>query len=97
LLKRDANGLAVVNIKHRLKLKTRHDLAMGLTSDDFEWSYFGAGPCELAANILFDSGLDERQSADLRSRFAREVLSSVPIEGGRLKRSEIQAWISLNT
>lgn len=87
-----------VNVKHALKL--REDpygpSILPLTSDNFEWGYFGAGPCELAANILYAFGLPELKAIQLREKFARDIVSNLDRTRAVLKAQQVQDWIAAN-
>lgn len=87
-----------INIPHMLKLR-QPDATGGiepLTSDTLEWGYFGAGPCELAANILFHFGLPADKAKELRIKFAREVLSNLNRNDARLAADTVHDWIRKN-
>lgn len=87
-----------ISIPHKLKLR-KPDAAGSiepLTSDTMEWGYFGAGPCELAANVLYHFGLDEHQAKDLRTKFAKDVISNLNRNDARLPAATVRDWIKRN-
>jgi hypothetical protein len=88
-----------ISIPHRLKLRTpdAHGSIEPLTSDTMEWGYFGAGPCELAANVLFHFGLDEQKSKDLRTKFAKDVVSNLNRHDARIQAATVREWIKKQT
>jgi hypothetical protein len=85
-----------INVDHLLKLRQRPQGPEPMTSDTFEWGYYGAGPCELAANILFKFGLEEDKATGLRMKFAREVISSLNRNNARIPAKTIRDWIRKN-
>ncbi len=86
-----------VSIEHVLRLRQRPQGPEPLTSDTLEWGYFGAGPCELAANILFKFGVPEQQAIDLRVKFARDVIANLNRNNARIPAETVHDWIRKNT
>jgi len=82
---RDENGRVITNIPH---LFIRH------SPDGFEWGYGGSGPADLALNILSGIiGLEAAQENGLYQQFKRDFIATMPQEGGRIKRTDILAWL----
>jgi hypothetical protein len=86
-----------VSIEHTLKLRQRPQGPEPLTSDTLEWGYFGAGPCELAANILYKFGVPEERAIDLRIKFARDVVANLNRNDARIPAETVHDWIRKNT
>ena len=83
--KRDARGIAIVT-------GVRHDL-VDLSPTGFEWGYLGAGPSDLALNILMHA-TGERDFAYRHCRqFRDEVVAWIPHAGGTLSAAKILAWV----
>lgn len=96
LLKRDTDsGIGTVSIPHALKLKNPKS-PEPLTSDDFDWGYFGAGPCELAANVLFHFEVSAEIAKDSRTKFARDIISKLNREKDVLRANTAREWIQKN-
>lgn len=85
-----------INVSHALKLREPPYSPMPLASDNFEWGYFGAGPCELAANILFAFGIPELEAIQLREKFARDVIANLDRTKAVLKAQQVHDWIAAN-
>lgn len=88
-----------ISIPHALKLR-QPDAVGGiepLTSDTMEWGYFGAGPCELAANVLYHFGVPADKAKELRIKFAREVISNLNRNDARLGAHTVFDWIKKNS
>lgn len=96
---RTPGGPNEISIPHALKLR-QPDAAGGtepLTSDTMEWGYFGAGPCELAANVLHHFGVPADKAKELRIKFAREVVSNLNRNDARISAHTVSDWIRKNT
>ena len=57
-------------------LPPRHDLR-SLSRTEFEWTYEGAGPAQLALAQLADHLGDDRRALALYERFMREVVANL--------------------
>ena len=76
------------NVPHRI---VKH------SPDGFEWGYGGSGPSEFALNILsVFIGQEEAQRGGLYQDFKWQFISTLPHEGGTIKREDILAWIESN-
>ncbi|WP_155636212.1 DUF6166 domain-containing protein [Burkholderia cepacia] len=96
---RRPNDANEISIPHVLKLRTP-DAAGAiepLTSDTLEWGYFGAGPCELAANVLYHFGVSAEQAKDLRIKFARDVVANLNRNEATISADTVNDWIKKNT
>lgn len=95
---RDPNSENEISIPHALKLRQAD--AGGsfepLTSDRMEWGYFGAGPCELAANVLYHFGVPADKAKEQRIKFAREIISTLNQNDARLSAQQVVDWIKRN-
>jgi len=79
---RDKNGIHT-NVPRRI---TQH------SPDGFEWGYGGSGPADFALNILsifVGQEIAERYHQDFKWKF----VTTLPQEGGTIKREEILKWI----
>lgn len=88
-LSRDPGGKPITNVAHRV---TRGNYA-DIDKNDFEWGYVGAGPNELAMNILYTRGVSEQESLRLSTLFAHDILSGIPQEGATIHEQVIDDWI----
>lgn len=88
-----------ISIPHALKLRESDSVGRGasLTSHTMDWGYFGAGPCELAANVLYYFGVPAGKAKELRVQFAREVISNLDQNEARLSGATVLSWIRKNT
>jgi hypothetical protein len=96
---RDPNSDNEISIPHTLKLRQPDGEGRfePLTSDTMEWGYFGAGPCELAANVLYHFGMPADKAKELRVKFAREVISNLNKNDARLGAHTVVDWIKRNS
>ncbi len=86
ICKRDPQGRAVVT-------GVRHDL-VDLSPTGFEWGYLGAGPNDLALNILLHA-TGERSFAFTHCRqFCEETVTQIPYAGGVLPATRIVEWVA---
>jgi len=58
----------------------------------FEWGYGGSGPADLALNILLRFTTPDR-AYQLHQDFKWRFLASMPLEGGVIRRRDIEAWL----
>lgn len=77
------NGVAVVNIPHRLVVHS---------PTGFEWGYGGSGPADLALNILARF-VDDDTALRLCQAFKWDVVAKIPTEGGVINRADVIAWL----
>jgi hypothetical protein len=61
-------------------------------SQNFEWSYSGAGPMQLALALVLDA-TDDRDLAELIYPYFRYVVMCWPSEGWSITAGEIQTWV----
>lgn len=66
----------------------------GSPSTDFEWGYHGAGPRDLAANILYFFGLPEKVAQSLATDFSMDVISGLRHEEDWITKEEFDRWMS---
>ena len=83
--KRDAGGFAVVR-------GVRHDL-VDLSPSGFEWSYLGAGPNDLALNILLQATGERGFAYRHCGRLSEELVARIPHAGSTLSSATILAWV----
>ena len=84
--KRTEDGQAVVT-------GVRHDLVI-LSPTGFEWGYFGAGPSDLAFNILLTATGDRSFASRHNTRFLDEVVARIPLSGGVIPASKVLECIA---
>ena len=84
--KRAEDGRAVVT-------GVRHDLVV-LSPTGFEWGYCGAGPSDLALNILLSATGDRNFAFRHNVRFRDEVVGRIPLSGGVLRAGEVLEWVA---
>ncbi len=87
-LKRDKNGDAVTNVHHSINLRAPY------TAAKYEWGYLGAGPEQLAVDILAQFGLGEDEAKEHAKKFADDVLSTLPHAEAFLSATRVKEWIS---
>lgn len=62
--------------------------------DGYEWGYGGSGPSDLALNLLLlhtgDADYSLRRHQDLK----RDLVSTLPREGGTLTLGVLEAWVA---
>jgi len=58
----------------------------------FAWGYGGSGPADLALNILL-LFVDKETAYQLHQKFKRDFISTMPFEGGVIKRDDILSWL----
>lgn len=75
--------------KHTLGRKRRPDRQF---AGEHEWGYGGAGPGQLAWDILRDAIRDETAASFYFHEFRRDVVSRLPREGFRLPREDVKRW-----
>ncbi len=83
--KRDARGITIVT-------GVRHDL-VDLSPTGFEWGYLGAGPNDLALNILLHATGGRSFAYRHGRRYRDEVVARIPHAGGTLSSAKILAWV----
>ena len=71
----------------------RHDL-VALSPTGFEWGYRGAGPSDLALNILLSATGDRNFAFRYHMRFCDEVVGRIPLPGGVLRAGEVLEWVA---
>ena len=82
VLWRTCDGEAHVSVPHAVRHSTT----------GVEWGYGGSGPSDLALSVL--SALADPEAAEaLYQRFTREVVASVPEEGGVLRAADVRRWV----
>ena len=82
VLWRTAEGVAHASVPHA----ARH------SPTGIEWGYGGSGPADLALSVLL--ALADQQTAEaLYQQFKREVVASVPEDGGVLRAADVRAWV----
>jgi hypothetical protein len=86
-LKRDRKGGVITNVPHRINLREP------LSEAEFEWGYHGTGPRELAANILFQFGVNEREARLFATEFSEEVLAGLPHAEAFISSARVREWI----
>lgn len=89
-LSRDKDGVALTNVPHIINLREPYSPA------GYEWGYHGTGPKELAANILYQFGLQKTAASQLSTAFSEQVLSSLPHEKAYLSAQRVKDWINDN-
>lgn len=87
-LSRDREGVALTNVPHIINVRAP------LSPANYEWGYHGTGPRELAANILYQFGLQKTDATNLSTQFSQEVLSSLPHEKAYISAQRIKDWIN---
>lgn len=60
----------------------------------FEWNYGGAGPTDFARNILMHFTEDADFSRKFQVDFRDEFIVPMPMEGGRIRKEAIFAFIA---
>jgi len=58
-----------------------------------EWGYFGSGPSQTAAAILYDLTEDPELSKKYHQAFKREFIASYDQNGFKLLEIEIRLWL----
>lgn len=61
---------------------------------DFEWSYGGAGPCQLAIAILLDCTGNPNLSIQLHIPFMHDFIENAEFDGFIIMESMIEKWIA---
>lgn len=62
----------------------------------FDWGVLNEGSIELAANILFQYGLNEANAVALAEQFAKEVLVPQPKAATMIAEAQVRDWIKQN-
>lgn len=86
-LKRDRKGRAITNVPCRISLRGP------LSESEFEWGYHGAGPRELAANILFQFGVSTQEARLFAAEFSEEVLAGLPHAEAFISSARVREWV----
>lgn len=87
-LKRDSDGNAITNVPH---VVSRHNKG---SPPNYEWGYLGAGPRELAMNILYHYGVEEPEADYFSRHFVDDILGRIDrTTGGEISEQVIQEWI----
>lgn len=90
----DGINIVDTNVRHLITL--RHDGNIH-EAPDMKIGYAGAGPNELAANMLFLMNVDEKVCSRLASKFRNEVIDiKMNRDGNRysIDKSVINEWLS---
>ena len=81
--------------------ENRRAIVIGVNQDwvlrsptGFEWGYGGAGPSDLALNILLTATGDRKFAFRHHERFRNETVGRIPEAGGELRASEVLNWVS---
>lgn len=83
---RAADGTALVNLKQTI---VRH------SPTGFEWGYGGSGPADLALNVLAAViGQRLAEAGGLYQNFKRDLIETMPREGGRIPLKLIRDWLT---
>lgn len=77
VLRRSPNGEPETNVPYYVSRADEEDIPRRL----FEWGYIGAGPNELAMNVLFNAGASESDASRLSSFFAHDIIAGIPRDG----------------
>lgn len=93
VLSLDPGGNPITNVPHRV---TRGEYA-DIDKQSYGWGYVGAGPNELALNILFNRGLPENEALRLSTLFTHDILSGIPVEGASISEQVIDDWIRMKS
>lgn len=84
----DATGIPMSNIHQRI---VRH------SPTGFDWGYRGAGPNDLALNILLHFGMSQSQAKTYCRDFMEAFIALMPVEGGTISASTVSEWIASRT
>ena len=84
--RRTESGRAVV-------IGVRHDWVLR-SPTGFEWGYRGAGPSDLALNILLYATGDREFAGKHSERFRDEVVGRIAHRGGGLRVGEVLGWVA---
>lgn len=62
-----------------------------------ELRYVGAGPCELAANVLYRFVFSADEAKRLRVRYSRDVIAKGDRDKATTEAEIVDAWTKKNT
>lgn len=79
---RDKKGIARASVPHTVK----H------SPTGIEWGYMGSGPADLSRSILLRHTTPE-EAERLYQRFKRDVIATLPEEGGRIRAAFVISWL----
>lgn len=81
--------------KHKSGLrKTNVPRIVSRHSDVYDWGYGGAGPADLALNILLNVTNDEPFSMTHYQSFKWDFVSQIPDSGGIIRMRDIRVWLN---
>ncbi|GEM_PF-1995064 len=83
---RDVSGPRT-NVSHHINLREP------MSPAGFEWGYHGAGPRELAANVLHHFGLQADEAKLLATEFSIDVISNLNKEKDWINKEEFSLWM----
>lgn len=81
--------------QHSTLLDPRTDLIHH--SDGFAWSYYGAGPAQLALAMLCKATGNDERSIALHQVFKSQIVAGIPRGPWRLSVAYVQRWVEMRT